>query len=170
MITNIIKVDEIEAETNFADTLSAELEGNELEGDAFEGNELGSYGLQIMWKLKQRAAQAFEPLGLRPNRVLVLESIALGHTQPKDLHKVLGIVPPAISTIVAELEARGLLTRQVDPHDGRRVNLQLTAEGKEIRQQVHRAWNEAHREVHAVLTEKDVLASLELCRKALGVH
>lgn len=130
--------------------------------------ELGSYSLQLMWHLRQRAARAFEPLGFRTNRVLVLEYIAQGVNQPKDLHQALGIVPPAISTIIAELETRGLLSRQADPHDGRRVNLHLTPEGEKVRQQLSLAWQEVRREFHDSLSKKELTTTLQIYRKALG--
>lgn len=128
-------------------------------------SELGSYTLQLMWHLKQRAARAFEPLGFRTNRAVVLEFIALGYSQPKDLHRALGIVPPAISTIVAELEDRGLLERQIDSQDGRRVNLYLTPKGHAVRRQLQVAWHEARRDYYESLSKNDIADSLELYRK-----
>jgi DNA-binding MarR family transcriptional regulator len=130
-------------------------------------DEIGSYSLRLMWQLRQRAARAFEPLGFRTTRVLVLECIAQGYTQPKDLHQALGLVPPAISTIIAELEGRGLLERQSDPRDGRRINLNLTPAGETARQQLQEAWLEARRDLNGSLSPKDQATSLRLLQKTL---
>lgn len=130
-------------------------------------DELSLYSLQLMWRMRQQAVRAFEPLGFRTTRVLVLEFVARGYTQPKDLAEVLGIVPPAISTIVAELEGRGLLQRQTDPHDGRRINLSLTPTGEKTRQQLRDVWGQAREENRKRLTEQELRTILELYRKVL---
>ncbi len=130
-------------------------------------DELSSYSLRLMWRMRQQAVRAFEPLGFRTTRVLALEFVAHGYTQPKDLAEVLGIVPPALSTIVAELEGRGLLLRQTDPNDGRRINLSLTPAGEQTRRQLREAWSKTREENRKQLSEQDLKTTLELYRKVL---
>lgn len=128
-------------------------------------SELGSYSLKFMWQLRLQAVRAFGPLGFRPTQVLVLEFVNQGHNQPKVLAQLLGLVPPALSTIIAELEGRGLLERQADLKDGRRVRLHLTPEGKETHRALMEAWLDVRREHIAQFSDKELDVSLEFFRK-----
>lgn len=132
-------------------------------------DELGSYTLQIMWQLRQEAARTFEVLGFRTARALLLEFVGRGYGQPKDLARLLGTVPPAVSTIIAELEGRGLLERQTDPSDGRRINLRLTPAGETARRQLKDAWNTTRQDQLSRLNQKDLEDGLRLCRKLLDL-
>lgn len=51
---------------------------------------------------------------------------------PGALAALLGLDPGYVSRLIAALEARGLVTRQASPSDGRSVVLQLTAAGNEV--------------------------------------
>jgi DNA-binding MarR family transcriptional regulator len=130
-------------------------------------DELGHCSLQLMWTLRQDAARAFDPLGFRTVRALLLEFVGRGHTQPKALAAMLGTVPPAVSTIIAELEERGLLLRRSDPHDGRRVHLSLTEAGEAARLELRHAWNQAGLKRLSGFSDEELEVFLRLCRKLL---
>lgn len=129
--------------------------------------ELGTYSLPLMWTLRQAAARAFDPLGFRTVRALLLELIGRGLAQPKDLSAALGLVPPAVSTMISELEARGLITRQSDPSDGRRVQLELTEAGRAARSKLNRAWQQASLERLSSLSDDELELCLRLLRKLM---
>lgn len=129
--------------------------------------EFGAYALQLMWTLRQDATGAFGPLGFRTARALLLEFVGRGYRQPKVLAQRLGVVAPAVSTIIAELSERGLLTRQGDPDDGRRVQLSLTEAGERARTQLCDAWNGAGAERLGRLTDEELETFVQLCRKLL---
>lgn len=129
--------------------------------------ELGKTTLPLMWTLRQEASRAFEPLGFRTVRALLLELVSRGHTQPKDLAGRLGLVPPAVSTIIADLEQRGLLTRQSDPDDGRRVQLQLTSEGEATQRQLSEAWRQVGRKRLSSFSDEELELFVHLCRKLM---
>lgn len=117
-----------------------------------------------MWTLRQDAARAFDQLGFRTVRALLLEFVGRGHTQPKALAAMLGTVPPAVSTIIAELEERGLLLRRSNPHDGRRV---LTEAGEAARLELRHAWNQAGLKRLSGFSDEEFEVFLRLCRKLL---
>ena len=73
-------------------------------------DEFGSYALQLMWVLRQDASPGVRPLGFRTVRALLLEFVGRGHTQPKELAELLGVVPPAVSTMIAELSRTRLFS------------------------------------------------------------
>ena len=102
--------------------------------------ELSDLTLPLMWALRQDAVRAFESLGIRPIKALLIELIARGMQHPKDLSEVLDTVPPTISAMLAELEERGMVGRTIDPADRRRVQLELTDKGQELRGQLRTAW------------------------------
>ena len=107
--------------------------------------QLAELTLPVMWSLRQEAVRAFEPLGVRPIRVLVLELISRGFAHPKELADILETVPPAISNMLSDLESRGWLRREPDPEDGRRVRLELTDAGRELLGEVQHRWLDVSR-------------------------
>ncbi len=135
--------------------------------DAALVDEFGGYTLQLMWVLRQDAAQAFSPLGFRTARALLLEFVGRGYTQPKTLAERLGVVAPAVSTIIAELTERGFLVRQSDPSDGRRVQLSLTETGERARTQLREVWNGAGATRLGNLSDEELETFVRLCRKLL---
>lgn len=129
---------------------------------------LAELTLPLMWSLRQDAVRAFEPLDLRPIRVLLLELIARGFSYPKDLADLLETVPPAVSNMLSELEGKGLLRRTPDPDDGRRIRLELTPEGHEVIDAVRERWGEVTEEGLGVLSVNELRTLVRIYRKLLG--
>jgi DNA-binding MarR family transcriptional regulator len=68
--------------------------------------------------------------GLSPNECYALEALTRhGELQLDGLARELGLPKPTASRLVAELVERGLLAREADPRDARRVRLTLTPDG-----------------------------------------
>lgn len=130
--------------------------------------QLAELTLPLMWSLRQEAVRAFEPLGIRPIRVLLLELIARGMTSPTDLAEVLDTVPPAVSNMLSELASKGYLTRNPDPEDGRRVRLALTDAGNELLAVVQRRWLDVSHHKLAVLSADELRVLVATYRKILG--
>mgnify|MGYP002779969176 CR=1 FL=1 len=128
-------------------------------------DELSDLTLPFMWRLRQDAVRAFEPLGLRPFQALLLELIGGGMGQPKALAELLDAVPPTISAMLRELEGCGLLRRDTDPADRRRVRLSLTPAGEAVRLELQRAWREASRERFERLSDEELRSLLRLYHK-----
>jgi len=130
-------------------------------------SELSDLTLPLMWSLRQDAIRAFEGLGIRPIKALLIELIARGMQHPKDLSEVLDTVPPSISAMITELENKGFIMRQIDPADRRRIQLALTPEGESLRVKMREAWLETGKERLRDLEASELATLLTLYRKIL---
>ena len=128
---------------------------------------LNELTLPLMWSLRQAAFRAFEPLGIRPIKALLLELIANGMAHPKDLSDVLDTVPPAISAMLGELEGKGLISRGTDPSDRRRVRLALTGKGERLRTTMRGLWRDTGQERLDRLDDADLRTLVRIYRTLL---
>jgi DNA-binding MarR family transcriptional regulator len=82
-------------------------------------------------RAKKLYARALEPLGLRPNQVLVLNHVAVveGVSQ-RELVEGLEIDPSSMVALLDAFEARGLAQRRPNPRDRRAYAIYLTDEGR----------------------------------------
>ncbi len=124
--------------------------------------------LQLMWALRQDAARTFDPLGFRTMQTLLLGFVERGYTQPKELAERLGTVPPAVSALITDLETRGLLAREGDPSDGRRVRLRLTSDGEGALGELRASWQQTSQKRLGALSRAEHEVFTQLCRKVLG--
>jgi MarR family transcriptional regulator, organic hydroperoxide resistance regulator len=77
-----------------------------------------------------------EPMGLTHPQYLVM--LALWGKSPlavKELIDLLQLDGPTLSPMLKRLEAAGLITRTRDPHDERQLRVDLTDQGRALRQQ-----------------------------------
>lgn len=102
--------------------------------------ELHETTFRLMRVQRQVAERAFAPLGLRPVQAVALALLGQEASYPKELAHLLDAPPSVVSVLLADLEQRKLLRRQVDPEDRRRVQLELTAAGHRKLREVHNAW------------------------------
>jgi DNA-binding MarR family transcriptional regulator len=82
-------------------------------------------------RAKRLFARALEPLGLRPNQVLVLNHLAVveGVSQ-RDLVEGLEIDASSMVALLDAFEARGLAQRRPNPRDRRAYAIYLTDDGR----------------------------------------
>ena len=128
---------------------------------------LNQLTMPLMWAMRKAAVRTLEPLGIRPVKMLLLEAIAQGLAYPKELSELLDTVPPAISALLADAEAQGLIRRESDPDDGRRVRLALTPKGDQLREEVRKRWHASDRERLARLSDDDLRTLLRIYRTLL---
>lgn len=119
-------------------------------------DELSGLTLPLMWSLRQAATRAFEPLGFRPVKALVLGMIASGTRTPSELSELLDTTPPMMSSMLADLEERGLIARSTDPDDRRRVRVETTAAGRAMTARFRDVWNANARRQVRDLTDEDL--------------
>ncbi|MFE3027787.1 MarR family winged helix-turn-helix transcriptional regulator [Nocardia tengchongensis] len=104
-----------------------------------------------------------EPMGLTHPQYLVM--LALWGEAPmsvKDIGEAIQLDSPTLSPLLKRLEAAGLITRRRDSHDERNLVVDLTAAGRELR-------NEAEQIPPAVVARLGVsLADLEELRDVLN--
>ncbi len=82
--------------------------------------------------LADRAHIALEEQGyadVRPIHDFALRAIMAGADTPSELSRSLSVSRQAAAKTVAVLEERGLLRREADPRDGRRLRLRVTERG-----------------------------------------
>jgi DNA-binding MarR family transcriptional regulator len=101
--------------------------------------------------------------GLRPVDFSVLSMVAHnpGITS-RQLCATLGILPPNLVKLVADLDKRGLLQRKPHPTDGRAIGLHLTAEGRRMMRDAEATARKLEDSVAATLTtaERETLMTL----------
>lgn len=87
--------------------------------------------LAVLWRAEVWQAAAAE--GLNPAQAEILGHLARrGPVRQVDLVTALGVSAASLSDSVASLVAKGLVTRQPDPDDGRARRVGLSASGPEI--------------------------------------
>ncbi len=129
---------------------------------------LSALSLPLMWSLRQRAMQVYEPLGVRPTRVLLMELVDRGIDRPSHIAEVLEAVPPAVTAMMNELMEKGWLARERDANDRRRVHLRLTEDGREALTAFRHAWDQAGRaDIEGVATA-DLRTVLQVFEALLG--
>ena len=86
-----------------------------------------------------------------------------------ELHRQVLLSQPALSRMVDRLIERGLIERHVDPDDGRRARLSLTAAGKDTQQRIgQRHARSVARAVSAQLSVEELLQLETICQKLGG--
>ncbi|MGH7921917.1 MAG: MarR family winged helix-turn-helix transcriptional regulator [Candidatus Dormibacteraceae bacterium] len=83
-------------------------------------------------RLRRRLRTEF-PSGLSQTDYSALSSVVReGRVGFGVLAEIESIKPPSMTRIASALEQRGLVTRQVDPHDRRRASLEATPAGRRL--------------------------------------
>jgi DNA-binding MarR family transcriptional regulator len=98
-------------------------------------------------------------LGLR--EVFVLAALDEGRQRPGSVAATLNLPPPSVTRAVEQLVGRGLVDRRRCGHDRRRVDLTLTAPGREVLKEARAvlsqalgdAWPDLHEDRAADLAE-----------------
>jgi DNA-binding MarR family transcriptional regulator len=93
--------------------------------------------MQTLWSvvhaLDVRSKRMAQTIGVTGPQRLVIRLIGQRSRQTAtEIASTLGNHPSTLTGILARLEARGLITREVDAEDRRRARFTLTAEGKQV--------------------------------------
>jgi DNA-binding MarR family transcriptional regulator len=113
------------------------------------------------WDWRRKMADA---AGLPFSRVRALDRLRRGSLTLRALAEVVGTDPPAMTVIVNDLEARGLVVRETHPDDRRAKVVSLTAEGKRVARTA-RAVTEKAPGAFEALTEGDVADLMRIVEK-----
>jgi DNA-binding MarR family transcriptional regulator len=120
--------------------------------------------LELLPPLRQWVTARVQQAGLDSDLSLrqyaALHGIRDGATSPGELARLWQVTPAVITGIVDRLERRGLLRREPDPDDRRRLRLALTDAGLAVSQEVERVVNDDLAAQLATLSA-DELASLQ---------
>ena len=93
--------------------------------------------LQGVWELVHaldvRSKRMAQTLGVTGPQRLVIRIVGQKPAQSaSEIAQVLGMHPSTLTGVLARLEARGLIDREIDPDDRRRSRFTLTAAGKKV--------------------------------------
>ena len=86
-----------------------------------------------------RVQMAGSDLDLSLRQFAALRGIEQGATSPGELARLWRVTPAVITGVVDRLEARGLVRREPDPEDRRRLRLVLTESGRRASEEVEAA-------------------------------
>lgn len=123
--------------------------------------------LQLVWQFRLDQQRAFEPLGISPMQAFALMSVREGIDQPSGLAFVMDVSPSGVSQLLAGLEERGWVHRELDSKNRRQVRVLLTQEGQAFLEQLHKSWREVSRERYSRLSSKEIEMLCESYRKLL---
>ena len=117
---------------------------------------LAQQAFPLMWTMRQAAVRALDPLGLSPVKGLMLGLAAAAPRTPGELAELLETAPPAVSAMLGDLERRGLIRRDPDPNDRRRVRIVPTEAGHATVAEMTERWIGASRETVRGLSNDDL--------------
>ncbi len=83
-------------------------------------------------RLARQVEVALAPLDLSLSQYRVLALLGEGSTASSVLARRLAVSPPSVTSVVDGLVGRGLVERQADPEDRRRLTLLLTRDGAKL--------------------------------------
>ncbi len=130
--------------------------------------ELSQLGYTLMRLLLAQAKEAFAQEGLSLLQAEVLRLVKGGVSAPSRLAEHLEVQPSQVSHLLASLEEGGLLARELDPVDRRRVHLRLTQRGLEVARRLEAAWLSLFGQRLARLEAPELLLFRDLLRKLTG--
>ena len=88
---------------------------------------LGGFRSHVVAAILELAAQGHGDV--RPVHDFAMRAIAAGADNTSELGRRLAVSKQAAAKTVAQLQERGYVSREPDPHDARRKRLQVTARG-----------------------------------------
>lgn len=130
-------------------------------------SELDTLIMPLMSLMQQDFMASIKPFAINPGGAILLEHVAKGVKHPKELAQLLETVPPVVSAILAELEDKGLIERQIDPEDRRRVQLNLSDEGKALHEKIRERNQGLSAERLARLNPEELKSLIVIFRKIL---
>lgn len=130
-------------------------------------DELWRLSTHLVWQLRLDQQKAFEGLGISPMQAFALMCISEGIDQPSSLAFVMDASPPGVSQLLAGLEERGLLRRELDASDKRKVRILLTEAGHDFLGQMRAHWRAVSRERFARLSPEELRMLTQSYRKLI---
>ncbi|MBS2965859.1 MarR family transcriptional regulator [Actinocrinis puniceicyclus] len=114
-------------------------------------------------RIRGRLDQALARHGATTTEYMVLSELRLRDgASSAQLARTAFVTPQAMNLVIRDLEARGLIRREADPHGGRVLRASLTRAGKNVLRRCDRALDGIEHVMLAALDEED--------RKTLADH
>ena len=120
--------------------------------------------------IARRFDAAFRPLGLTNGQFSLLAGLNLPEPRPMaPVARLLGMDRTSLTAMLKPLEARGVVSVEVDPEDRRGRRIGLTAKGRRLLARAVPIWESTHAEIEAALSG-EVADGLRAGLKALEVE
>jgi DNA-binding MarR family transcriptional regulator len=97
--------------------------------------------------------------------VLQFLSYHQGYVLPSEISNVMGISSARVAAALNSLERKGLINRQIDPSDRRRILVSLTLQGKQLAADKEREMMEKTSALLSLLGEDDAKEYIRLTRR-----
>ncbi len=109
-------------------------EGREATADEEMAAQLSELVRRLSRRLRQGSARRLELYGLSDGQARVLRLVARSGSPPRmsDIAHRIEVVPRSATTVVAGLETKGLVVREIDLEDRRSVLVRLTDAGRNL--------------------------------------
>jgi DNA-binding MarR family transcriptional regulator len=98
---------------------------------------------------------------------VLVRSCGEGHARPNGLARELGMDAAGMTRLIDRLEAKGLLTRTLDPGNRRSFVIEPTPEGRTVAPRIGPVFGRATRDLLAGFSRADVATLTELLESAL---
>jgi DNA-binding MarR family transcriptional regulator len=117
---------------------------------------LGELLLTFRRKIIESCRKETLPNDLSMPQLEVMSFIGLdGSETMKDIADHLRITPPSVTAMIAQMEKNGMVKRQIDPDDRRRVSIILSKKAKTIYASILQKKNEVLQQMVSRLSLKD---------------
>lgn len=83
-------------------------------------------------RIRRAAEQELGSIGVTPSQLRALRAVAHGSMRISALARRLDVVPRSATSVVDDLEAAGLVTREPDPDDRRATLVAVTDAGRRV--------------------------------------
>ncbi|MCS7059158.1 MAG: MarR family transcriptional regulator [Meiothermus sp.] len=121
----------------------------------------------LAWQMRLDQQKALEGLGLSPMQAFALMCVASGMDQPSALAFVMDASPQGVSQLLAGLEERKLVRRELDPEDRRKVRILLTQSGERLLEVMRENWKQVSCERFSRLSPEELEMLLRSYRKLI---
>lgn len=118
--------------------------------------------------VQEQVATRLASLGISYAQAIVLVRLyrsQSGSLAQSDMIESLAVSRASGTLVLSQLEARGLISRNSDPSDARRLQINLTAAGRELEQPVYEVLEEVETAIRRSLDPKEVEMSFDVLRR-----
>lgn len=118
--------------------------------------------------VQEQVASRLASLGISYAQAIVLVRLyrsQSGSLAQSDMIESLAVSRASGTLVLSQLEARGLISRNSDPSDARRLQIHLTTAGRELEQPIYEVFDEVETAIRRSLDPREVELSFDVLRR-----